>query len=395
MLTTKQIQFIQEHLTDDLSRLLLSAAKYPDLDIPFLCEQIAARRQIREKLPSWYANKELVFPAKIAAEQCSSEQTALYKQHLVKSDWSICDLTGGLGIDSYFFSQKVKQLIYIERFPIYCEVAIHNFKVLGADNIQVLNADTTQCIESLPLVDMFYLDPARRGESNKRMFALSDCEPNLSDLLPELLKRAPRVMAKLSPMADIQMTLKLLPGTTAVYVLSVKNECKELLFVVERNVTDVSPMIHCVNFTSAGKEMKFSFNLDEEYKTEALKSDGVSEYLYEPNASVLKAGAFKQIAVRYGVKKLHTSSHLYTSNQFIEDFPGRVFQVETLYPFSGKLCKGLSKIIPQANITVRNFPLTVDELRKRTKITDGGTVYLFATTLANGDKVLIQCSKLI
>jgi hypothetical protein len=154
-------------------------------------------------------------------------------------------------------------------------------------------------------------------------------------------------------------------------------------------------MIHCVNFTSTGKEMKFSFNLDEEYKTEALKSDGVSEYLYEPNASVLKAGAFKQIAIRYGVKKLHTSSHLYTSNQFIEDFPGRVFQVATLYPFSGKLCKGLSKIIPQANITVRNFPLTVDELRKRTKITDGGTVYLFATTLANGDKVLIQCSKLI
>ena len=175
MLTKQQIQFIQEHITDDTSRLLLSASKYPGLDIPFLVEQIVSRRQIRDKLPSWYANKELVFPAKIAAEQCSSEQTALYKQLLVEANWTMCDLTGGLGIDSYYFSRKVKQLTYIERFPAYCEVATHNFNVLGADNIRVLNVDTTQYIEELPSVDAFYIDPARRGESNKRMFALSDC----------------------------------------------------------------------------------------------------------------------------------------------------------------------------------------------------------------------------
>lgn len=395
MLTTQQIQFIQEHLTDDLPRLLLSAAKYPDLDIPFLCEQIAARRQIREKLPSWYANRELIFPAKIAAEQCSSEQTALYKQRLVETDWTMCDLTGGLGIDSYFFSRKVKQLTYIERFPAYCEAAAYNFRMLGGDNIQVINADTTQCVADLPFVDAFYLDPARRGESNKRMFALSDCEPNLPELLPELLKHAPRVIAKLSPMADIQKTLGLLPGTVEIHVLSVKNECKELLFVIGREVTTAPPIIHCVNFVSEGKEVVFDFTMKDEQLAEVLKSEGVDGYLYEPNASVLKAGAFKQVAVRYGVKKLHISSHLYTSGQFVSEFPGRIFRVEALYPFSGKLCKGLSKVIPQANITARNFPLTVEELRKRTKIRDGGTVYLFATTLANGDKVLIQCAKLI
>ncbi len=233
-LTTSHIQFIKDHATDDLTRLLLSAAKYPGMDIPFLVDQIAVRRQIREKLPSWFENGQLVFPAKIAAEQCSSEQTAAYKQELIGESWTICDLTGGLGIDSYFLSRKAKHLTYIERFPVYCEAAKHNFSVLEANNITIINADAAQVVDTLPEVDAFYIDPARRGESNKRVFALQDCEPNLPGLLPALLKRSPHVIAKLSPMADIQMTLELLPGTTSVHVLSVRNECKELLFVVER-----------------------------------------------------------------------------------------------------------------------------------------------------------------
>lgn len=240
-LTTSQIQFIKEHAADDLARLLLSAAKYPGMDIPFLVDQIAARRQIREKLPSWYENERLAFPSKIAAEQCSSEQTAAYKQELVGEDWTVCDLTGGLGIDSYFLSRKAKHLTYIERFPAYCEAAEYNFSVLGAGNITVVNGDITQFVEALPVVDAFYIDPARRGESNKRVFALQDCEPDLPGLLPELLKRSSRVIAKLSPMADIQMTLELLPGTTSVHVLSVKNECKELLFVTERGAEGRQP----------------------------------------------------------------------------------------------------------------------------------------------------------
>lgn len=393
LLTTDQIQFIQEHATDDLTRLLLSASKYTALDIPFLVEQIAARRQIREKLPSWYMNEQLVFPTKIAAEQCSSEQTALYKQRLVGEEWTMCDLTGGLGIDSYFFSRKVKQLVYIERFPTYCDVAKHNFQVLGADNITVVNADVTQYLDELPKVDAFYIDPARRGECNKRVFALSDCEPNLPLLLPHLFKLAPRVVAKLSPMADIQMTLDLLPGTISVHVLSVKNECKELIFVMEREERNQVPTIHCLNWTSGGSESSFSFTLKEEQETTITMAQSIASYLYEPNASVLKAGAFKQIAIRFDVQKLHVSSHLYTSDRLVSNFPGRTFVVEEVYPFSGKLCKTLSKIIPQANITVRNFPLSVEELRKRTKITDGGSVYLFATTLSDGEKVLIKCTK--
>ncbi|MBC8603387.1 SAM-dependent methyltransferase [Parabacteroides acidifaciens] len=393
-LTSSQIQFIQEHAADDLTRLLLSASKYPEIDMPFVVDQIAARRQIREKLPSWYGNAQLVFPAKIAAEQCSSEQTAAYKQRLADEDWTMCDLTGGLGIDSYFFSRKVNHLTYIERFPAYCEAARHNFSVLGADNITVVNADTTHYIDKLPVVDAFYIDPARRGESNKRVFALQDCEPDLPGLLPDLLKRSPRVIAKLSPMADIQMTLDLLPGTTAVHVLSVRNECKELLFVVEREVEDTIPVIHCVNFAPDGTESSFSFTLEEERCAGLQPTGQVFGYLYEPNASVLKAGAFKQIALRMEVKKLHISSHLYTSEQLVADFPGRIFRVDEVFPFTGKLCKNLSKLIPQANITVRNFPLSVEELRKRTKITDGGSIYLFATTLANGEKILVRGTRL-
>lgn len=391
--TTNQIQFIREHAADDLTRLLLSASKYPETDIPFVVEQIAARRQIREKLPSWYAHDELLFPAKIAAEQCSSEQTAAYKQRLVEADWQMCDLTGGLGIDSYFFSCKAKHLTYIERFPAYCEAARHNFAVLGADNITVVNADTTEYIDQLPVSDAFYIDPARRGESNKRVFALQDCEPDLPGLLPRLLSRASRVIAKLSPMADIQMTLDLLPGTTSVHILSVKNECKELLFVTERDKVVATPLIHCINYATDGTESAFSFTPDEERSSPLLLADRMGTYLYEPNASVLKAGAFKCIAVSKGVSKLHVSSHLYTSDQLVPSFPGRVFEVEDVFLFTGKLCKVLSKEIPQANITVRNFPLSVEELRKRTKIADGGGVYLFATTLANGEKVLVKCGK--
>ena len=242
-------RFVKEHAGDDLTRLLLSASRYPSIDVPFAVDQIASRRQIKEKLPLWYANDDLLFPSKISAEQCSSEQTAFYKQRLVKEDETLCDLTGGLGIDSYYFSRKVRQVTYIERFPAYCEAARNNFSALGVDNITVMEGDSTMLISQLPRTDVFYIDPARRGEGNKRVFALQDCDPDLPALLPELFRHAPKVIAKLSPMADIRLTLELLPGTVEVHVLSVKNECKELLFVVERDASVTSPVIHCINYT--------------------------------------------------------------------------------------------------------------------------------------------------
>ena len=386
-------QFVREHAGDDLNRLLLSASRYPEIDIPFAVEQIASRRQIREKLPSWYANEGLLFPSCLAAEQCSSEQTASYKQRLIKKDDHVCDLTGGLGIDSYFFSRKAAKVTYIERFGHYCETARFNFKRLGAANIHVIEGDGTALLKQLTGIDVFYIDPARRGDGNRRVFALQDCEPDLTTLLPSLLEQAPFVIAKLSPMADISQTIGLLPGTTAVHILSVKNDCKELLFVIERDPVVSSPVINCIHFTSGGKEEAFLFSLQQEKEAEVACAEQVEAYLYEPNASVLKAGAFKSVCLP-GMKKLHVNSHLYTSDRIEEGFPGRLFRVEEVIPFSSKCCKTLYKTLPQANISTRNFPLKTDDLRKRTRIKEGGDVYLFATTLHNEEKVFIRCRKI-
>lgn len=392
-LTDTLRRFIREHASDDLTRLLLSASRYPEIDVPFAVEQIASRRQIRDKLPSWYADDRLIFPAKIAAEQCSSEWTAAYKQRLVKAGQCLCDLTGGLGIDSYFFSRKIRSVLYIERFPAYCEAAQANFNVLGASNIELRQGGSAEILPGLPAQDVFYIDPARRGDGNRRVFALQDCEPDLPALLPVLWQKAPKVIAKLSPMADIRHTLELLPHTTAIHVLSVRNECKELLFVMERDHLAASPLIHCVHRTSGGEEESFAFTLEEERQATADFARTVGRFLYEPNASLMKAGAFKTAGRGMRMQKLHASSHLYTSDQFETSFPGRKFIVEETIPFAGKTAKTIFRTLPQANLTIRNFPLSAEELRKRLKIREGGEDYLFATTLCSGEKVLIRCRK--
>lgn len=393
-LTAEERLFIQTHASTDVTKLLLKASQYPLLDVPFLVEQILSRRQIKDKLPAWGVNEKLIFPSKISAEQCSSECTAAYKQRLIRESDVLCDLTGGLGIDSYYFSCKAKQVIYMERFSLYCEAARNNFMELQANNIDVVEADSTARLDLLPAATLFYIDPARRAEGNKRVFALADCEPDLVNIKSTLLEKAPLLIAKISPMADIQHTLQLLPETTEVHVLSVKNECKELLFVLkneEQKKQDV--VIHCVNFTTKGEEQYFQFTLEKEKLVVLNQAVEVYSFLYEPNASILKSGAFKSIAAAFDLNKLHSSSHLYTSKEYCANFPGRSFKVEEVIPFSNKICGKLACQIPQANITVRNFPLSVEMLRKRTKITDGGDVYLFATTLSNDEKVLIKCTK--
>ena len=395
-MTPALMAFIQAHLSDDPDRLLLSASRYPEIDMPFVVAQITARRQIKEKLPTWYQQEQLLFPAKIAAEQCSSEQTALYKQQLVTEGDTLCDLTGGLGIDSYYFSRRVKQVYYIERFPSYCEVARANMATLGARNVVVLEGDSTQWLDQLPAIDVFYVDPARRGEGNKRMFALSDCEPDLTQLLPRLLAKAPRVIAKLSPMADLRQTLALLPTTQAIHILSVKNECKELLFVIGREPRESAVPIHCVHLTKqAASDECFVCSLEAEQQAVSHLATTLRRYLYEPNASVLKAGAFKQVACQFPVEKLQVSSHLYTSDLYLDRFPGRRFEVDEVIPFHSKSCKQLAGQSLQANVTTRNFPLTVEALRKKCRIREGGDIYLFATTGPKEEKLLIRTHKVL
>ena len=393
-------QFIRDHAGDDTAKLLLSTSRYEGVDVNVAVVQIKARSRIKDKLPEWYGDGRLFFPSALAAEQCSSEVTALYKQRFVRNDDCLCDLTGGLGVDTYFFSKKAGSVIYVEKDEDYCAAARYNMDILGASNVRVVNGDAVELVVNDDSVmsgaGVFYVDPARRGAGNKRMFALGDCEPDMAKIWPLLLKKNCRVVVKLSPMLDITQVLTQLPDICEIHVVSVKNECKELLAVAGSLPADEASNgvdIVCANYTSGGNEQIFRFRLTDEHSGAVFFAESVGRYLYEPNSSILKAGAFKSAALRYEVKKLNVSSHLYTSDSYVSSFPGRIFEVTDVIPFSSRTCKLLASEIPKANITVRNFPLSVDELRKRTRIVDGGDIYLFATTLSDGKKVIIKCRK--
>lgn len=353
-------------------------------------EQIQARENIKEKLPSWYACRDIFYPSKLSTEQCSSETTAPYKARLATGN-SLCDLTGGLGVDTYFFSRQVDKVTYVERDESYCEAARSNFLALGATNIEVIHADATT-VASQVIADTYYVDPARRTSDNKRVFALTDYAPNVLEIKETLLQQGQRLIIKISPMADLSAVLQLLPETTDVHVVSVRNECKELLFVLDKTPINQAVNIHTVNFAT-DTEQYFSFLLEEEKDAQPRYMSHIGSYLYEPNSSVLKSGAFKLVANRYGLEKLHPHSHLYTSDHLVADFPGRAFQVKEILDFSSKLLKQISRTIPKANITTRNFKLSVNELRTRSKIKDGGTTYLFATTLNDGRAVIVRTEK--
>ena len=398
-------QFIRDHAEDPLPELLLNACRYPDVDVKAAVVQIKARKQLRDKLPVWCRDERLIFPSTLAAEQCSSEITALYKQRLVHNDDWICDLTGGLGVDTYYFSRKVKHVTYIEKNEACCDAVRSNFHILGITNIHITHSDAVDFLkhnkDRLAHINVYYIDPARRGTGNKRLYAISDCEPDMMKISALLPKRY-RMIIKLSPMLDITQALMLIPAVREVHIISVRNECKELLIVAESNLCKridnqhtTSPIIYCVNYLTNGTEQSFYFRLADEQATVLPVAKHVGRFLYEPNASLLKAGAFKSVAWQYGVEKLHTSSHLYTSACPVTSFPGRLFEVTAVLPFNNRMCKTIHKTIPQANITIRNFPLKVDELRKRTRINEGGDVYLFATTLPDNQKVLIKCHRFV
>lgn len=393
ILTPELKNFIATHLSHDTDKLLLNAKQYKEIPMAFAVDQILARRQVRDKLPTWYNLPDLFFPSRISAEQCSSELTARYKQSLLRGK-KICDLTGGLGIDSWYFSQVAKEVIYIERLAAYCEAAASNFAVLKADNIQIIEADVKNLFPSLQ-ADTFYIDPARRSGNNKRLFAITDCEPDILQFKNILLKKSQRLIVKISPMADLTETLKLIPEIIEIHIVAVRNECKEILLVLENKepLPEAKVKIVTVNFTAAGEQQLFSFERGEEQTSDYHLTDTIKAYIYEPNSAILKSGAFQLISRRYLVDKLHRHSHLYTSDQRIEHFPGRIFKVKQVMEFSRKKLKQWGKQFPQANISVRNFPMSVAEIRKSSGISDGGPFYLFATTIGNARRILMDCEK--
>ncbi len=375
--------YIAQHLRDDVRCLALRGAP-EGVDIAFALKQIAGRQAEATKLPTWHDVERLIFPPHLSMEQCSSEATALYKASLLSGD-SFVDLTGGYGVDCYFIATHFRHAVYVERQPALCDIARYNFSLLGRE-IAVVNGDAAAYLSQMGQVDCIFLDPARRDTVGRKVVAIADCEPDVAAMEEELLEKGARVCVKLSPMLDLMQCLRALRSIEAVHIVSVNNECKELLLLLTKKPAPLT--IHCVNIGQS----TFSFTPEEESCAACTYADQPRRYLYEPNASIMKAGAFRAVAVRFALEKLHPNSHLYTSDTLHTDFPGRAFLVEQSYSFSKQDLKAVASL-RQANIATRNFPMTVAALRKRLKLGEGGTAYLFATTLANEEKTLLLCRK--
>ena len=394
-LTTETIRFIEENLRADVRSLALQAKKYPQVDMAMAVVQIAGKQIAEAKVPTWYRIEGLLYPKHLSMEQCSSEATAIYKAGLVEGD-TFADLTGGFGIDCSFLSRKFKKADYVERQAELCELAKHNFPLLGL-NIQVHNEDGVEYLKQMNPVDVLFLDPARRDGHGGKTVAISDCEPDVSALEELLVEKATKVMVKLSPMLDLSLALKDLKHVCEVHIVSTDNECKELLLILQKEPVSSEVSIHCINSLGALNGYRiyqeYAFTQEQERTSDCPLTSEVNAYIYEPNASILKAGAYRSLTQAYPVQKLHVSSHLYTSSCFIEDFPGRRFRVEGVSGFGKKELKTFLQGTEKANLTIRNFPSSVADLRKRLKLKEGGEDYIFATTLADESKVLIKCKK--
>ena len=385
--------FIAQHLTADPRQLLLKHGREKQP----LIAQIEARQKARQKLPTWYENVDLVFPAAISVEQSSSEATARYKASLVSGKLLI-DLTGGMGVDTSFFATRFQKVIYLEQDEALVVQARYNFATLGLKNIECICANSVDFLHQFSgKADWIYADPARRATTergeNTRVQQLQDCQPDVTQFLPLLHQKSNNVLLKAAPLLDIKQAVAVLQAVASYQVVAVKNEVKEILFVLNHahghaivahaiNLNDTWPYLPTHSFVhSPAAEASLAVALHDPLR-----------YVYEPNAAILKTGAFKSIAEAFGLYKIAPNSHLYTSETLRQDFPGRIFELQAIAKADAK---ALATWLPngKANLTIRNFPGGVDALKKTLKIKDGGEVYLFATTLANGDKRILVCQK--
>lgn len=390
--SSETLSFIHSHRTDDVRELALHARKYPGVDVMSAVEQIAGWQMARKKLPEWAQTEGLVYPKHLSMEQCSSEVTARYKASLVGGD-TFVDLTAGFGVDCAYMAKKFLRADYVERQETLCERAVHNYSLLGLKHIQVHCADAVDYLKGMDPVDCLFLDPARRDIHGSRVVKISDCEPDVCALEPLLVEKGRKVMVKLSPMLDIFVTLKDLKYVREVHVVAVNNECKELLIILQKRAGEShEPTIVCEQAVDNFLSEPFRFAYSEEKKAVCPIAVSVGKFLYEPGAALLKAGPYRLLAERYNLKKLHPNSHLYSSDLLV-DFPGRRFQVVEVSGFGKKELRAFLQDMDKANLTVRNFPASVADLRKKLKLQEGGDMYVFATTLGDNERVLIKCRR--
>lgn len=366
--------------------MLLSHRGKTSFDLKLAIQQIHARQRLRDKVPSWAKSTDLIFPPSLSMEQASSEVTARYKASLVRGNTFI-DLTGGLGVDTFFLSQSFTKTDYVERNPELAELATHNFSHLAPDTIRVHTGDGLAFLaDSTAKYDLIYLDPARRGEHNRKMVRLEDCDPNVIAHWTLLTQKGSAVLAKVSPMLDIKGALASLPDIQQAWVVAHKNEVKELLLFWEAGKSVSSPNIHCVDIHPE-ETHTFSFTYPEEEAAQAEYGEA-GEFLIEPHAAILKAGAFRSFAQRFGLQKLHPNSHLYSGGTMIEGLPGRVFRIlqEIRQPK-----RELKELFPSGivNVITRNYALRAEDLKKKYRLRDGGNQYLIGTRSEAGYRLFV------
>lgn len=383
-------KFIDTHSLDDTYELALKYAskgkKFLDLALP----QIRSWQKAKRKLPEWASVNSLVWPPPVSLEQCSSEVTAKFKATLLAGD-TLADITGGTGVDTFYLSKQFNEISYVEKDHELCEIARHNFHCLNANHIQTINADAKSFLNNTKKhFSAFFIDPDRRN-LNRRVYKLEDSSPDVKELMTLMLKKADKILIKLSPWLDLQVIIEELPSLQHIYIVAVENECKEILCLIKKDPE--SPEIDAINLTKSGEHERFLFRLKEEHDARVQKAFPL-KYIYQPNAAIMKAGAFKLVGTRYSLKKLHQHTHLYTSEQLIKNFPGRTFELIHQLPLTKK---SVAHVLPdgKANLSVRNLNTTTNQLKNKLNIKDGGQDYLFAVTLLDQKPALLHCKKVL
>lgn len=385
---SEEIQkFITSNINADVSKLALQKNKFPTVDWTIILNQIAAKQKAKSKLPTWFNTPNIYYPNKISVEQTSSEQTAEYKSALIAGN-KLIDLTGGFGVDDFYFSKKVNTVTHCEINSELSEIVKRNFEQLRAKNIECLAGDSAEILATLnQKFDWIYIDPSRRHNAKGKVFMLQDCLPNVPELLHFYFEFADHIMIKTAPILDITAGLSELKNVKTIHIIALENEVKELLWILEKKYSEKIEIVTC-NLT---KDTAFAFSF--ELGTSLISNYSLpKKYVYEPNAAIMKSGGFDEITANFEVEKLQQNSHLYTSDTLI-DFPGRVFEIENCFEFNKSNMKSFLEN-KKANITTRNFPETVENIRKKWKIKDGGNLYCFFTTDVNNTKIVLLCGKL-
>ena len=388
ILYPKVQEFIQDQLGVSIAKLALQKNPFPEIDWLTILNQIEAKTKSREKLPTWFSTKAIIYPSKLSIEQTSSERTAEYKSSFLEGN-SLIDLTGGFGVDDYYFAKKINKITHCEINTVLSEIVGHNFKQLGVTNIECIAGDSLTTLQSTTEKwDWMYIDPSRRNDAKGKVFMLKDCLPNVPENLDFYFEKSDAILIKTAPLLDIAAGLSELQNVKTIHIVAIENEVKELLWELHKNYLGAIG-IKTVNLTKDATN-SFDFILNQE-STEANYSLP-KRYLFEPNSAIMKSGGFNEISEQYRLDKLHKHSHLYTSNEII-DFPGRVFEIQHAIPYSKKEIK-IHLENSKQNITTRNFPETVELIRKKWKIKEGGNSYCFFTTDMNNDKIVLICTKI-